>query len=104
MIVHGLVRGFPHHHQSIWILEWKRSQQNCVYNAENRRIRANSQSQRDNADSGKDGIFEQHPEAESQILNESFHCRSLQIRQKPERINSRFLIDTLKSSICMPKF
>ena len=63
----------PNHHNPLRIAERERAEQNGVDHAENRRVRANPQSQdRDNGER-ESWRFAQHAKTESEVRQEIFH-------------------------------
>src|SRR5262245_56395612 len=67
-------------------MEWKRAQQHAVNHAENRRVRADPQRQRQHGNRRETGIFQQHSQTEAQVLNH-FILPSLTL--EPESVPER---------------
>src|SRR4029453_8998110 len=60
----------PDHHRTIRLVPWKRSQQHGVHDAENCRVRAYTERQREDGDESKRGVPAERSGAIAQILHE----------------------------------
>ena len=55
-------------HKSSWIMERKRAQQFGIYHRENRRVRADSEGEREHRNGGETGVLREHAHAVANIL------------------------------------
>src|SRR6185369_7610071 len=73
-IRNGAVRNkLANNHESFRRLEWKRSKQNRVDDAEDRGVRTDTQTERQHRDDGEARMFEEHASAVTQILPDRLH-------------------------------
>jgi hypothetical protein len=69
----GLRRDVPDLHEMIGVLERQGLKQDSVYNAEDGGVGADAQGHDEDGNGGESGAFEQMPNGEFQILQESGH-------------------------------
>src|SRR5262249_18898222 len=70
------VLSFRHPDQPLRIVEWHGIKQHRIHDAENRRVRADAERQREDGDQRHDRMLEQHPQRVAQILPQSFQPMS----------------------------
>src|SRR5262245_23571525 len=67
---------FPQHHQAFRLRKGQWLEQYSVDNAENCRVRADAQAERENCDYREAGLFSQHSRAVAQVLPQCLHTAS----------------------------
>src|SRR6185295_6541296 len=71
---HRLIK--PHGHKPFRVRVGQRSQQDCVDDAEDRRVGADSEGQCDDCDQGEPGTLYEQPDPKAKVLEEFVHFSS----------------------------
>src|SRR5262245_17073252 len=66
------VLSFRHPEEPLRLVEWHGIEQHRIHHAENRRVRADAERQREDGDQRHDRMLEQHPQRVAQILPQRF--------------------------------